>query len=338
MHLGAQGMRMLPKDILDTLAFRAEKNNLPPIGSPLNKGFWTSAQINIAPAVAFCSGGGALADALGQAGQSHTDDNDEPANWTCMVSLSDAPTCHDGVVAWMELGFFAVLRNNRPVYFRGRRLHGGTAPHAPEGVPVPRSLVRMTAIMYLNQAIMRREGSWTVAFDKEHIVETPPLGRPVPEPTLDTRRSMIEFGGDLMTLPSYFNWQAREWFNIAYEGTRRMNRLPPGAKMTINPAIFLSAFKYSIQTTQADGTTSSVEYDMDEWEHPPGKPSLVEEKRLEEFVKTMTVMTPACVANARTLQILLFPLSISYLIVRHNQEEEGACARGGETLQEVETT
>ena len=70
MHLGAQGMRMLPKDILDTLAFRAEKNNLPPIGSPLNKGFWTSAQINIAPAVAFGSGGGALADALGQAGQS----------------------------------------------------------------------------------------------------------------------------------------------------------------------------------------------------------------------------------------------------------------------------
>ena len=65
---------------------------------------------------------------------------------------------------------------------------------------------------------------------------------------------------------------------------------------------------------------------------------IAEEKRLKEFVETMTAMTPACVANARTLQILLFPLSISYLIVRHDQEEEGACARGGETLQEVETT
>ncbi|KAF8961314.1 hypothetical protein BDZ97DRAFT_1760053 [Flammula alnicola] len=99
--------------------------NLPAVGIE-NNNIFGAAQLNIATAQLPTSST-TLADSMGEAGEKHIDEGDNPAYFTHMVCLSDLPpSFNPGLFCLMYAGVFVMAEPFTSVCFQANREHSGT--------------------------------------------------------------------------------------------------------------------------------------------------------------------------------------------------------------------
>ncbi|KAG8959595.1 hypothetical protein FRC05_007659 [Tulasnella sp. 425] len=104
-----------------------------------------------------------MADDLGQAGDSHTDDLDDLLALSVMSVGSKLRKGIDpGRFHLLELGFFVVLNPGLAVAFSGLHQHGGTAPVVPYSMDLDPSDIRATAISYPTKSIIEGNCNFAV--------------------------------------------------------------------------------------------------------------------------------------------------------------------------------
>ncbi|KAH8105700.1 hypothetical protein DFH11DRAFT_1550211 [Phellopilus nigrolimitatus] len=142
---------------------RADIRNIPPIGNPLNKGFFNATQMNAAGAVPFNSSI-SLKPSLGVAGGSHRDMGDHIASLTMMFSFGNLPGLHQGNFFLFELGIYVAVENYKLLAFKGLQYHGGSPPRSLDpDVPPPKDAIRLTFICYPSERAMERTGLMSLA-------------------------------------------------------------------------------------------------------------------------------------------------------------------------------
>lgn len=123
--------------------------------------YFTGLQINVAAPVHGIVQ--TMADDLGQAGDSHTDDLDDLLALSVMSVGSKLRKGIDpGRFHLLELGFFVVLDPGLTVAFSGLHQHGGTAPVVPYSMDLDPSDIRATAISYPTKAIIESNCNFAV--------------------------------------------------------------------------------------------------------------------------------------------------------------------------------
>ena len=77
---------------------------------------------------------GSLQGDMQRFGPAHEDSEDALAGISSMLVLSDVPSSYErGRINFIASGFFAEQEPFDVIFFSGHKLHGGTAPIAPEG-------------------------------------------------------------------------------------------------------------------------------------------------------------------------------------------------------------
>lgn len=171
-----------PNDYMDLLQEHANMVNLPRIGVDGNVAF-PAIQANIAPAVALKEAMGikvqlyfyinmlikiitslatGLESSMGFFGliHGHTDDGDDEAGLTCMISNSRIPDDYEpGRFHIFGLGMYTTLNPKSISIFSGLGKHGGTPPIAPEGVEVMEDATRLMIVLYCPKAALSPSGS-----------------------------------------------------------------------------------------------------------------------------------------------------------------------------------
>ncbi|KAJ3911094.1 hypothetical protein F5877DRAFT_1493, partial [Lentinula edodes] len=87
----------------------------------------------------------------------HFDRHDSAGGWTTMFAYPDIPTGEGwkgGRFHLVEFGLYVELDKIKSITFSGLRLHGGTPPLAPVGVPIPPSAYRWVVVLYPQGAIL----------------------------------------------------------------------------------------------------------------------------------------------------------------------------------------
>ena len=90
----------------------------------------------------------------------HTDEGDEEAGLTCMISNSRIPDDYEaGRFHMFGIGSYIVIKPKIASIFNGLSKHGGTPPIAPEGVKPLDDAVRLVIVFYPPKAILSPDRS-----------------------------------------------------------------------------------------------------------------------------------------------------------------------------------
>lgn len=85
----------------------------------------------------------------------HTDDGDDEAGLTCMISNSRIPDDYEpGRFHIFWLGMYVVVKAKTAVFFSGLGKHGGTPPIAPAGVVPAKDATRFVTVLYCPKAAL----------------------------------------------------------------------------------------------------------------------------------------------------------------------------------------
>ena len=90
----------------------------------------------------------------------HTDDGDDEAGLTCMISNSRLPDSYEpGRFHMFGTGTYIIVRPKIASIFSGLGKHGGTPPIAPDGVVPLRAAGRLMMVLYSPQSILSPDGN-----------------------------------------------------------------------------------------------------------------------------------------------------------------------------------
>lgn len=79
----------------------------------------------------------------------HTDDGDDEAGLTCMISNSRIPVDYEpGRFHLFGVGMYAIVKPKTASLFSGLGRHGGTPPIAPNGIMATPDAVRLMIVFY----------------------------------------------------------------------------------------------------------------------------------------------------------------------------------------------
>jgi hypothetical protein len=85
----------------------------------------------------------------------HTDDGDDEAGLTCMISSSRIPDDYEpGRFHIFGLGMYVIVKPKTAVFFSGLGKHGGTPPIAPAGVKPAKDAARLVIVFYCPKAAL----------------------------------------------------------------------------------------------------------------------------------------------------------------------------------------
>ena len=85
----------------------------------------------------------------------HTDDGDDEAGLTCMISNSRIPDAYEpGRFHLFGLGVYIVIKPKIASIFNGLSKHGGTTPIAPHGMMPLEDAVQLVVVFYSPKAIL----------------------------------------------------------------------------------------------------------------------------------------------------------------------------------------
>jgi hypothetical protein len=92
--------------------------------------------------------------------EGHTDEGDDEAGLTCMISNSRIPEDYQpGRFHLFGAGMYVVLKPNTASLFSGLGKHGGTPPIAPKGVTPSEDAVRLMIVLYCPKAALSPDGT-----------------------------------------------------------------------------------------------------------------------------------------------------------------------------------
>jgi hypothetical protein len=90
----------------------------------------------------------------------HTDDGDDEAGVTCMISNSRIPDNYEpGRFHLFGIGVYINIKPKIASIFNGLSKHGGTPPIAPDGVTPLEDAVRLVIVFYPPKAILSPDKS-----------------------------------------------------------------------------------------------------------------------------------------------------------------------------------
>ena len=98
-----------------------------------------------------------LETSMGFFGQTagHTDDGDDEAGLTCMISNSRIPKDYEpGRFHLFGAGMYVILKPKSVSFFSGLERHGGTPPIAPDGMAVVPYAARVVIVLYCPKAAL----------------------------------------------------------------------------------------------------------------------------------------------------------------------------------------
>lgn len=168
-----------PKEYMQLLQEHADLVNLPRIGVDENVAF-PAVQANVAPAIALKDALGrhflfhvlrsdiyimsdkGLESAMGFFGLTagHTDDGDDEAGLTCMISNSRIPDNYEpGRFHLFDVGIYIIIKPKIASIFNGLSRHGGTPPIAPNNTTPLEDAVRLVIVFYPPKAILSSDKS-----------------------------------------------------------------------------------------------------------------------------------------------------------------------------------
>ena len=102
-----------------------------------------------------------LESSMGFFGQTegHTDEGDDEAGLTCMISNSRIPEEYEpGRFHLIGAGIYIILKPKTACIFSGLNKHGGTPPIAPRGVKPSELAIRLMIILYSPKAVFSPDG------------------------------------------------------------------------------------------------------------------------------------------------------------------------------------
>ncbi|KAI0057139.1 hypothetical protein BV25DRAFT_1920359, partial [Artomyces pyxidatus] len=159
MELATLATSFLPATHCERMDMQADLVNSPRVGCDNNTSFST-AQLNISPAVLYSDGSTNLKSSLGFFGGDHVDSNDSSAGLSNMFAHAHLPANYDpGLFHLLELGVFVRLDGFKLMSFNGLRRHGGTVPRAPIGeATVAPWAYRCVLVCYPSSAVVEDHG------------------------------------------------------------------------------------------------------------------------------------------------------------------------------------
>jgi hypothetical protein len=90
----------------------------------------------------------------------HTDEGDDEAGLTCMISNSRLPSEYEpGRFHIFSTGMYITLKPQTISIFSGLGKHGGTPPIAPDGVALSQAAARLMIVCYCPKSILSPEGN-----------------------------------------------------------------------------------------------------------------------------------------------------------------------------------
>lgn len=90
----------------------------------------------------------------------HTDDGDDEAGLTCMISSSRIPDDYEtGRFHLFGAGMYVILKPKTASLFSGLGKHGGTPPIAPKGQTPSEDAVRLMVVLYCPKAALSPDGT-----------------------------------------------------------------------------------------------------------------------------------------------------------------------------------
>jgi hypothetical protein len=89
----------------------------------------------------------------------HTDEGDDEAGLTCMISNSRLPDGYEpGRFHLFGIGMYTVVKPKIASIFSGLGRHGGTPPIAPDGVALSEAATRLMVVFYCPKSILSPDG------------------------------------------------------------------------------------------------------------------------------------------------------------------------------------
>ena len=91
--------------------------------------------------------------------EGHTDEGDDEAGLTCMISNSRIPADYEpGRFHLFGTGMHVILKPKMACLFSGLGKHGGTPPIAPKGVTPSKAAARLMIVCYCPKAALSPNG------------------------------------------------------------------------------------------------------------------------------------------------------------------------------------
>jgi hypothetical protein len=92
--------------------------------------------------------------------EGHTDEGDDEAGLTCMISNSRIPEDYEpGRFHLFGAGIYVILKTKTASIFSGLQKHGGTPPIAPKGVIPSEDATRLMIVFYCPTAALSPDGN-----------------------------------------------------------------------------------------------------------------------------------------------------------------------------------
>ncbi|KAF8961327.1 hypothetical protein BDZ97DRAFT_1760065 [Flammula alnicola] len=249
-------LRLSRWDPSANLTTNGELLNLPALGVE-NNNIFGAAQLNIAPAQLPTSST-TLADSMGEAGEKHIDEGDNPAYFTHMVCLSDLPpSFNPGLFCLLYAGVFVMAEPFTSVCFQANREHSGTPPIAPADVSDEemQRAARVTLVAYPPTGMTTRVHKVPLcALGNRESFYAPPESI---APDLTPRRwhaghsTITEDGPSLMPRSAIMKFLCRAFLNIA---VYVLGQLDPEIEARVDSDAFLNSFSF----VTGDGTRRRV--------------------------------------------------------------------------------
>jgi hypothetical protein len=95
----------------------------------------------------------------------HTDDGDDEAGVTCMISNSRLPDDYEpGRFHMFGIGMYVIVKPKTASIFSGLGRHGGTPPIAPDGFVPLQAAARLMVVFYCPKSILSPDGGNSIPF------------------------------------------------------------------------------------------------------------------------------------------------------------------------------
>ena len=92
--------------------------------------------------------------------EGHTDEGDDEAGLTCMISNSRIPESYEpGHFHLLGMGMYVIVKPKVASIFSGLGKHGGTPPIAPKGVTPSEDAVWLMIVFYCTKAALSPDGT-----------------------------------------------------------------------------------------------------------------------------------------------------------------------------------
>jgi len=115
----------------------------------------------------------------------HTDDGDDEAGLTCMISNSRLPENYEpGRFHIFAIGMYVIVKPKTASIFSGLGKHGGTPPIAPDGVELSPDAARLMIVFYCPKSILSPDGN-SIPFASLPNGTTMTLGPEITAPLCD---------------------------------------------------------------------------------------------------------------------------------------------------------